>query len=157
MKSKMRTRMVFVLTLAFTDAVAAGLAFFLAYWMRCWIPWPDDAQNIEPFLSYASMVLAHIGAILLVFAFSGLYRLTRTTSRIDELYAIFASTTVGTLMGVALSSLLFKNSPLEMDYSRAMIGYGWGFTIIFITLGRAVHAQIRARLRRDATAAQVEP
>lgn len=149
MKLKTQTQAIFVITLALTDAVMAGLAFFLAYWMRRWIPWPNEAQGIGSFPDCAGIVLAHIVSILAVFAFARLYRLARVPSRVDEFYAIFASTTVGTLMGVALSSLLFKNSPLELDYSRGMILYGWGLTIVLVTAGRAMHAQVRARLRRQ--------
>jgi len=149
MKSKTQTQIIFVLTLAITDAAMAGQAFFLAYWMRRWIPWPDEAQSMGSFSDYAGIVLAHIISILAVFAFSRLYRLARVPSRIDEFYSIFASTTVGTLMGVALSSLLFKNSPLELNYSRGMILYGWTLTILFVTIGRVVHVQVRSRLRRQ--------
>ncbi|HEY67122.1 MAG TPA: undecaprenyl-phosphate glucose phosphotransferase [Thermoflexia bacterium] len=148
MKSKTQTQMIFVLTLVLTDAAMASLAFSLAYWMRRWIPWPNEAQGMGMFSDYSGIVLAHVVSILGVFAFSRLYRLARVPSRIDEFYSISASTTVGTLMGVALSSLLFKNSPLELDYSRGMILYGWGLTIVFVTAGRAVHAQLRAGLRR---------
>ncbi|MEA3338559.1 MAG: undecaprenyl-phosphate glucose phosphotransferase [Chloroflexota bacterium] len=148
MKSKVQTQLIFVFTLALTDAVMAGLAFFLAYWLRRWIPLPNEAQNIGDFPDYASIVLAHVVSILVVFAFSRLYRLARMPSRVDEFYSIFASTTVGTLVGVALSSLAFKNSPLELDYSRGMILYGWALTIVFVTAGRLAHTQIRARLRR---------
>ncbi len=149
MKSKTQTQMVFVLTLALTDAALAGLAFFLAYWARRWIPLPYEAQDMGSLHDYGGIVLAHIVSILVVFVFSRLYRLTRVPSRIDEFYSISASTTVGTLMGVALSSLLFKNSPLELDYSRGMIFYGWGLTVVLVTAGRVVHAQVRARLRRQ--------
>ncbi|HID64428.1 MAG TPA: hypothetical protein EYP49_17055, partial [Anaerolineae bacterium] len=149
MKSKTQTQMLFVLTLALTDVAMASLAFFLAYWARRWIPLPDEAQEMGVFYDYGGIVLAHITSILVVFIFSRLYRLARVPSRIDEFYSIFASTTVGTLMGVALSSLLFKNSPLELDYSRGMIFYGWGLTVMFVTAGRVVHAQVRARLRRQ--------
>ena len=149
MRSKTQTQIIFVLTLALTDAAMAGLAFFLAYWMRRWISWPDEAQSMGSFPDYAGVVLVHIVSILGVFVFSRLYHLTRVPSRIDEFYSIFPSTTVGTLMGVALSSLFFKNSPLELNYSRGMILYGWGLTILFVTIGRVVHAQVRARLRRQ--------
>ncbi len=149
MKSKTQTPIIFVLTLALTDAAMAGLAFFLAYWMRRWIAWPNEAQNMGGFPNYLGVVLAHVVSILVVFAFSRLYRLARVPSRIDEFYSIFASTTVGTLMGVAISSLLFKNSPLELDYSRGMILYGWGLTIAFVTAGRMIHARIRTGLRRQ--------
>ncbi|MCP4538222.1 MAG: undecaprenyl-phosphate glucose phosphotransferase [Chloroflexi bacterium] len=149
MKSKARIQVVFVLTLALTDLVVAGLAFLLAYWMRRLISWPNYAQNMGDFPDYTGIVLAHAASILTVFAFSRLYRLTRNPSRIDEFYSIFASTTVGTLVGVALASLLFKNGPLELDYSRMMILYGWGFTIIFVNMGRLAHAQIRTELRKQ--------
>ncbi len=148
MKSKTQTQAIFVLTLAFTDLVMAFQAFILAYWMRRWIPWPEDAQNMGNLVDYTGIILTHAASILVVFAFSRLYRLTRGPSRIDEFYTIFPSTTVGTLMGVAVASLLFKNSPLELDYPRGMILYGWGLTIIFVTIGRLLHTQVRAELRR---------
>ena len=149
MKSKTQTQIVFVLMLALTDVVMAALAFFLAYWMRRWIPLPDEVQEMGRFYDYSGIVLAHVASILVVFAFSRLYRLTRMPSRVDEFYYTFTSTTVATLIGVALSSLLFKNSPLELDYSRGMILYGWALTIVFITAGRVAHAQVRAELRRQ--------
>jgi Undecaprenyl-phosphate glucose phosphotransferase len=43
---------------------------------------------------------------------------------------------------------LLKNSPLEMNYSRGMILYGWALSIVCVTLGRLLHAQARAQLRR---------
>jgi len=147
-KSRTQTQVIFVLTLVITDLVMASQALFLAYWMRRWIPWPDDAQNIGNFPDYMGIVLTHAASILVVFAFSRLYHLARGPSRVDEFYSIFASTTVGTLVGVALASLLFKNSPLELDYPRGMILYGWGLTIFFVTIGRLVHTQVRAELRR---------
>jgi len=144
---KTQTQVLFVLTLAITDVIMAGLAFLLGYWLRRWIPWPGEAQDIGSLYEYSGIVLAHVLSILTVFAFSRLYRITRQPSRVDEFYAISASVTVGTLMGVALSTLIFKNSPLEQDYSRGMIAYGWGLTIMFVTVGRVLHAQVRAGLR----------
>jgi exopolysaccharide biosynthesis polyprenyl glycosylphosphotransferase len=148
-KRKTQTQVVFVLTLALTDTVMASLAFTLAYWMRRLIPWPDVAQEIGPIYAYSGIVLAHVVSVVVVFTFSRLYRIARMPSRVDEFYSIIASTTVGTLMGVALSSLLFKNSPLEQDYSRGMILYGWALTIGFVTVGRLAHGSARARLRRQ--------
>jgi len=149
MKSKTQTQIAFVFTLALTDAAMSGLAFLLAYLMRRWIPWPNEAQSMGAFPDYVGIVLVHIVSILGVFAFSRLYHLTRVSSRVDEIYSIFASTTVGTLMGVALSSLLFKNSPLELNYSRAMVFYSWGLTIVLITIGRVTHVHVRSRLRKQ--------
>jgi Undecaprenyl-phosphate glucose phosphotransferase len=126
----------------------ASQAFSLAYWLRQWIPWPDEAQNVGSFPDYVGLVLIHALSILVVFGFSRLYHLARGPSRVDEFYSIVASTTVGTLMGVAITALLFKNTPLDMDYSRGMVLYCWGLTIVFVTVGRLVHAQARAELRR---------
>jgi Undecaprenyl-phosphate glucose phosphotransferase len=148
-KSKTQTQVFFVLTLVLMDTAMVELAFFLAYWMRRLIPWPNQAQGMGGFSDYAGVVLAQAVSVLGVFVLSRLYRLTRGPSRVDEFYSIIAFTTVGTLMGVALVSLLFKNSPLELDYSRGMIFYGWGLTILFVTAGRVVHGQVRARLRRQ--------
>lgn len=149
MKSKTQTQVLFVLTLALTDMAMAGLAFYLAYWLRRWVPWPDEAQGMGRFYDYIGITLTHVLSILAVFAFSRLYRLVRIPSRVDEFYMIFVSSAVGTLIGVALSSLVFRDSPLEeLSYSRAMIAYGWGLTVVFVTLGRLAHAQFRAILRR---------
>ena len=146
-RSQTQTQVLFVLTLAITDVVMAAFAFLLAYWVRRLLPWPDEAQEMAALSEYSSIVMIHVASILGVFAFSRLYQIARSQARVDEFYAIFASTTVGTLIGVALASLLFKNSPLELDYSRGMILYGWGFTIVLVTLGRVTHAQVRAGLR----------
>jgi Undecaprenyl-phosphate glucose phosphotransferase len=147
-KSKTQMQVLFVVTLVITDVVMAGQAFALAYWLRRLIPWPDAAQNMGSFRDYFSIVVMHVLSVFVVFVFSRLYRLTRGPSRVDEFYAIFAATTVATLMGLALASLLLKNSPLELDYSRGMILYGWAVTIVLVNVGRLVHAQVRTELRR---------
>jgi len=146
-RSQSRARTVFAVTLALTDMVMATLAFYLAYLMRRWIPWPEQAQNMGQLSDYTSLIVTHVLSIVTVFGFSRLYHLTRATSRIDEFYSVFKSTSVGTMVGVALSSLLFKNTSLAMDYSRGMVFYGWGLTIVLITLGRLIHAHVRSRLR----------
>jgi len=148
MRSKARAQVFFVLTLVITDAAMASLSLLLAYWARRTIPWPNEAQDMAQFWEYSGILLTHLVAILTVFGFSRMYRLARGPSRIDEFYAIFSSTTVGTLVGLALASLMFKNSPMDLDYSRGMILYGWAFTIVLVTVGRIVHTQLRARLRR---------
>ena len=148
MKSKVNSQIFFVLSLVLTDALMAGLAFFLGYWMRWWVPFPDLAQDMGSLGDYAGMFWTHIAAIIVVFSFFRLYRIARMSSRIDETYTILSASTVGTLMGIALFSLLFKNSPLEQDYSRAVIIYAWLGTILFVSAGRLGHSQLRLFLRR---------
>ncbi len=148
MRSRSRVQTIFVFALALTDMLLAGLAFCAGYWVRRWIPWPDPAQNMGQLLDYTTPVLTHVVSIVVVFAFARLYRVARTPSRIDEFYSVFGATTVSTLMGVAISSLVFKDIMLEMDYSRGVILYGWGLSIVLITLGRAAHTHLRFQLRR---------
>ena len=126
----------------------AVVAFILAYWMRQWIPWPEPAQDMGPIIAYWSILLLHTASVVVAFAFSGLYRQVRSLARVEEFLGIFVSSTVATLMGVALDSLFLKNSPTELDYSRGMVFYGWVLTILFVTVSRVMHGQVRARLRR---------
>lgn len=148
MRSQSRVRTIFAVTLGLMDVLMASLALYLAYWLRRWIPWPEQAENMGHILDYSSLIFAHVVSIVTVFAFTGLYHVTRTTSRVDEFYSVVKSASVGTLVGVAVNSLLFKNTSLAMDYSRAMVFYGWGLSILFLTVGRLIHANIRAQLRR---------
>ena len=148
MKSKTKVNLLFLLALVVNDVIAAGLAFLAAYWLRRWIPWPNEAQEMGRFLDYVGLVGAHIVSVITVFAFSRLYRLSRSPARVDEFYSIFGATTVATLVGVALGTLLLKNSPLELDYSRGVILYSWALTLVFVSVGRFIQAAVRGRLRR---------
>ena len=118
MRSKTRIQVVFVLTLALTDVLMAGLAFLLGYWMRRWIPWPDEAREIGALYEYSGIILAHVFSVLVVFAFSRLYRITRQPSRVDEFYAISASATVATLVTELTRSIPASASDSDATRSR---------------------------------------
>jgi exopolysaccharide biosynthesis polyprenyl glycosylphosphotransferase len=90
---------------------------------------------------------AHTLSILLAFAYSRLYRIARSPSRVDEFYRIIGASTVGTVLGVALAYLAFKNTPWEQDYPRGMVVYAWVLTILFVTVGRLAHGRLRAHLQ----------
>lgn len=144
---KRRAKVFFTLTLILTDAVMAGAAFYAAYWLRRLLPLPDQAVDLTPSSRYATLMLAHVLSMLLVLAYSRLYHLARSPSRVDEFYRIIGAGTVGTVLGVALSYLLFKNTPLETDYPRAMVVYAWVLTIALIMVGRLAHGRLRAVLQ----------
>lgn len=144
---KRRARVFFTATLILTDAVMAGAAFYAAYWLRRLLPIPDQAVELTPASRYATLMVAHVLSMLLVLAYSRLYHLARSPSRVDEFYRIVGAGTVGTVLGVALSYLLFKNTPLEMDYPRAMVVYAWILTIALVMVGRLAHGRLRAVLQ----------
>jgi len=147
MREKRRAQIFFVLTLILTDVLMAAMAFYAAYWLRRWIPLPDQASELASPPRYAHLMVTHVFAVLVVLAYSRLYHLTRTPSRVDEFYRIIGAGTVGTVIGVALSYLLFKNTPLELDYPRGMVAYAWLLTIALVTVGRLAHGRLRAVLQ----------
>jgi exopolysaccharide biosynthesis polyprenyl glycosylphosphotransferase len=148
MKRK-RVRHIFTLSQVVVDASMVILAFLLAHQLRRAIDWPNRAVNLGPFADYSGMMLVQVGTLLAVFFVTRLYHTVRAVSRVDEFYQIFGSVSVGSMMSVAISGFLFKNSVLDLDYSRAMILYAWVLTILLVTLGRWLHHTLTARLRKQ--------
>lgn len=130
---------VFAVMLVLGDALTTMAAFVLAYYIRREIPWPNPPQNMAPLRGYAGMLMIQTVSILIVFFFYRLYHQRRAVSRVDEFYAIFGAVSIGTMMAVAISALSFKNSILDLDFSRGMIIYAWLLTIASVTAGRMVY------------------
>lgn len=144
---KHRANLLFTVLLVLNDAAMVVVAFYLAHWLRRLVPVPP-AINIAPFASYATMVIIQVIVMITVYFFSRLYDLKRTMPRLDEFYRLLAVTSVGTLITVALTSILFKNSTLELDFPRVMIIYAWLLTVFLVALGRSVLVMVRNWLRR---------
>jgi hypothetical protein len=144
---KRRAQAFFIGTLVLTDVLMAGAAFYGAYWLRALMPFPAEAVTLAAPSAYAPVMLAHVAAVLLALAFNRLYVLARSPSRVDEFYQTIGAATTGTVTGIALSYFLFKNTPLEVDYPRAMMIYAWLLTIVLITVGRLAHGRLRAALQ----------
>jgi len=94
--------------------------------------------NIAPFGDYLAMMLIQVFVMVSIFFFARLYDLKRSSSGLDELYRIFAATSIGTIITIALTTFLFKNSTLELDFPRAMVIYAWVLTVVFIVFGRSL-------------------
>lgn len=144
---KRRVHIFFVAALILTDMLMVSAAFYAAYWLRAFLPFPDPAAAMASPARYAPLMITHMLSCLIVFLYSRMYRLTRSPSRVDEFYHIVGSGTVGTMTGVALSYLLFKNTPLELDYPRAMVAYAWLLTIALVTVGRLALGRLRSALQ----------
>jgi exopolysaccharide biosynthesis polyprenyl glycosylphosphotransferase len=150
---KRRADLLFSLLLALSDLIMVIVAFYLAYWLRIVIAIPPPI-NIAPFTDYVSMMLVQAVTMIVVYFFSRLYDLKRNLSRLDEFYRLFAATSIGTVMSIAFTSFLFKNSALELNYPRAMVVYAWLLTIALVTLGRSAVIWLRNRLRQRGSLAE---
>jgi exopolysaccharide biosynthesis polyprenyl glycosylphosphotransferase len=144
---KRKINLLLAVSVVVMDGLMTALAFFLAYWLRLWINIPSPPVNIQTFYNYLGMMTVQVLTMLTVFFFSKLYHLKRGISRLDELSIIFAASSIGNIMSIAFTSLLFKNSPLEPDYSRGMVVYAWLLTIVLVSLGRVFHDALRFSLR----------
>ena len=142
-----RIRFLWIVSLVLLDAAAVILAFSLAYWVRVNIPWPDPATNVEPFPHYLGMAVVQAVVMLLVFFFSRLYHLKRGISRLDEVSSLFAATSIGSMISIAISSLIFKDGVLTQGVPRGIVVYAWLLTIVFVSLGRLLHGALQASFR----------
>jgi len=138
---------IFALFLVFNDLATVALAFYLAYRLRQTIAVPPPI-NIAPFADYVGMMVIQTVTIPLLFFFSRLYDVKRSMPRLDEFYRIFAATSIGTIVTIALTTFLFKNSSLELDFPRVMVIYAWLLTVMLVTASRSLWVVVRNLLRR---------
>jgi exopolysaccharide biosynthesis polyprenyl glycosylphosphotransferase len=138
---------VFTFALVLTDVAVISLAFYIGYLLRLAIKWPTQPENIHPFRSYLGMLGIQISSVLVVFFFYGMYREQRARPLVDEAAAISGAVSIGTLIGIAVTSFVFKNSMLELDYSRGMVIYAWMLTIVLAIAAHTVHRRLSEWLR----------
>jgi exopolysaccharide biosynthesis polyprenyl glycosylphosphotransferase len=146
MKSQ-TVRSIYTVTLVVVDALAILLAFALAYQLRIWIPWPAEVANLAPFIQYTGLLLVLISSILGTLAVNRQYYIPRAVSRIDQLYVVFGSVTIGTLVSIAITVIVFRDTIFDVEFPRAMMVYAWLFSIVFIMIGRTFHQFVRSKLR----------
>jgi exopolysaccharide biosynthesis polyprenyl glycosylphosphotransferase len=139
--------LLFTIMLIVSDTLWISLAFYLAYHLRVAIPWPTVPEHIGPFRDYLGMLAIQVLSVLAVSFFYGLYRDQRARSGVDEAAAIAGAVSIGTLLAVSFTSFLFKNTLLDLDYSRGMVIYAWVLTILLVSISRVACRILIARLR----------
>lgn len=142
-----RIRAVYTFTLILLDAAMIVLAFVLAYLLRTNWDWPDELSTVYPINAYLGFLLLQVVAIITTLLYYRQYYIPRAISRVDQVYYVIAASTIGTLIAVALSSLLFKDNDAIVNYPRAMYVYSWLLTIVLIVIGRMLHQTLRNWLR----------
>ena len=137
--------LVFILTKMLVDAGMLAAAFVVAYILR---------RNVEitgPFVEpstfeYRNMLAVLVACTIVVFNLSGLYRLKKGISRIDEFYKICSAVSFGIIVTIALLSLTLADQ--FTIPSRQILITGWVLSIAFIALGRMMHSGAVGLLRR---------
>jgi len=144
---KRKADALFALSLVINDLIMVALSFYVAYRLRQWIAIPPPVE-IAPFMDYVGMMVIQVITMLLLYFFSRLYDVKRSMPRLDEFYRIFAATSIGTVVTIAATTFLFKNTALELDFPRAMVIYAWVLTVILVAAGRSLLVLVRNWLRR---------
>ncbi len=133
-----------VLLQMLADMLAVAAAFGFAYWLRFESDiFPRYAEPDVP--TYAIMLAVTMGTTLVTFYFSRLYNLKRGASRVDEFYKIAAAVSIGTVLSLALNSLILGEG---FVYSRQILLTGWVLSIVFVTVGRLIYSVAVGQLRR---------
>ena len=142
-----KLRTLYSITLVVLDAFMVSLAFLFAYRLRMIIPWPGPLEAEIPLVRYLGLMAVQVSAVVITLFLYRQYYLPRALSRVDQLYAVSAGVSVGTVVAVAVSAFTFKNSIFEVDYPRVMIIYAWLLSIFLIMIGRVIHQFVRDYLR----------
>jgi exopolysaccharide biosynthesis polyprenyl glycosylphosphotransferase len=145
--STQRIRTLFTLSLVVQDVFLIALAFVLAYQLRVNIQWPEPLANQVPISSYAGLFVVQLVAIILILFLNRQYYIPRAISRIDQVYYVFVSVSVGILIAIAVTTIFLRNNRAILDYPRAMLVYNWLLTIILLMFGRLFTNWMRKRLQ----------
>jgi exopolysaccharide biosynthesis polyprenyl glycosylphosphotransferase len=125
------------------DVLAVICALIGAYVLR-FSGWPIAVLHEPPALRLYLQALPVVAAVVLVcFQYAGLYLQRRGISGVDELGGIVKATTAAFL--IILGVTFFYRSE---SYSRVVVFYAWGFTIILALLFRTILRRIQVGLRR---------
>ena len=83
--------------------------------------------------------------ILLAFRSARLYNLSRGGSRVDQVFQTFSALSVGTMIGVALNTILLRE---RFVYSPLVLAYGWALSIVLVNAERFLYGELLAWLRQ---------
>lgn len=124
------------------DALMLTLAFVLGYVARERYPLFAAPVNPPTFDTYQQLLGIHVVTLIVIFFLSRLYHQRRTVSRIDLVYQVTVTISLGVVMTSGLATIFLKGTGVGADYPRQMIFYVWIFSVILIILGREIHRRL---------------
>ena len=128
--STQRIRTLYSVTLVALDSLLIGVAFVLAYRLRITIAWPEPLANQVPLANYTGLFVIQSVIIVTILFLNRQYYIPRSISRIDQVYYVFVSVSVGMLIALSVATIIFRNNQAILDYPRAMMVYDWLLTIV---------------------------
>jgi exopolysaccharide biosynthesis polyprenyl glycosylphosphotransferase len=128
----------------FVDVVLAFAAFGLAYYVRYDLQFlrPVYENNVAQFNPYIPYVFVFSAWLLINYRGAGLYRNIRGRSWLAEVGIVINGAANATLITMALS-FLFQPAV----FSRLMLVYVAGFTVLLLAITRVLRRMMRAHLR----------
>ncbi len=126
------------------DLAMAALAYYAAFQARTRVPIPTPLR-LGPFIHYVPQMVIHTLSIGLTFFFFRLYHMVRGASRIDLLYRLLSAVSIATLLATALTFLALRT---DQGFTRGLILYHWGFSIVLIGIGRMLTGWVQRLARR---------
>ncbi len=143
-----RLRSIDGLALFFLDALLASGAFLFSYWLRNQIPFPTQLPAIIKFSTYYQLMAIQVISVLAILFVNQQYYVPRAPSRITQVFKVFTSVSIGTLLAIAITTFFYKGESFVIDFPRAMMLYAWILTIALLVLGRLLHQSLRQWLRQ---------
>ena len=132
----------FIMALLLSDAVMAGVAIPLAYYLRF-----DSQfflfQQKHALSYYLPLVPLEACFVLAVFALHALYKPKRSISWLDEASTIFSSVSIATVLTVAVGSVISQ----DFGYSLFLLVLAWLVCTGLIIVGRGIAYIVLALLR----------
>ena len=142
-KQTLRNWLSFILVV--TDAVMITLSFLLSYGLRYSIPFPAPLEQGARLSNFTGLIGISVAIILFTLFFNRQYYIPRAISRVDQFYSVVSSVTIGVLIGIALTVVVYST---DFEIPRAMVLYAWLLNIILIMIGRSIFAYARHRLQQ---------
>jgi exopolysaccharide biosynthesis polyprenyl glycosylphosphotransferase len=128
------------------DLLMLATAFVFGYCARIIIPLLAIPDNPPSIVLYVPTMVLHIFIIVTMSYFSRLYHQRRAISRIDQARQLLGVVTVGSVLVFGMQELVFKNTPFEVDYARAMFFYVLLFSAVLIVVGREIYRIIQVKM-----------
>ncbi len=121
-----------------SDAFWSFIAFVFAYYLRLTLPLLRPTQGLATLHGYFPMMLSQAFFIVGIFFLYRLYHQPRALLFFDELYSVFGAVSVSFMMSIATTTVMLKNSDLQINFSRGILIYAWISSIVCIIAARAV-------------------